>query len=198
MTNELPAWIALVVVTISAAGLFLSRDWRWGLAFMAIQYLGAATLTWVHWPIGMSAAFLVAGWMSTALIGMTLTSAPRLPDAMEWAWPQGRLFRAFMAGIVFVLAVTFSARIDSFVAGVGTPVIAGTILVAGLGLLQLGSTTQIPRVILGLLSLLAGFEIFYASVEGSILVAGLLSVVTLGLGLTGSYLLGAIIPEEAE
>jgi hypothetical protein len=198
MTNELPAWIALVIVTISAVGLFLSQDWRWGLAFMAIQYMGAATLTWVHWPVGMSAAFLVAGWMSTALIGMTLTSAPRLDEPAERVWPQGRLFRAFMAGIVFVLAATFSPRVDSLVAGVGIPVIAGTILVTGLGLLQLGSTIQIPRVILGLLSVLAGFEIFYASVESSILVAGLLAVVTLGLGLTGSYLLGTFLPEEAE
>ena len=45
------------------------------------------------------------------------------------------------------------------------------------------------RVILGLLTLLTGFEILYAAVENSILVTGLLAVTNLGLGIVGSYLL---------
>ena len=58
-----------------------------------------------------------------------------------------------------------------------------------MGLLQLGTTTQILRVILGLLTTLSGFEILYAAMEGSILVAALLVVINLGLGLVGAYLL---------
>jgi len=58
-----------------------------------------------------------------------------------------------------------------------------------LGLLHLGLTTDVLRVILALLTVLSGFEILYAAVEGSILVAGLLSIVNLGLGLVGAYLL---------
>jgi hypothetical protein len=53
------------------------------------------------------------------------------------------------------------------------------------------------RVILALLSVLGGFEILYAALEGSILVAALLAVVNLGLGLVGAFLLSAAVPEEA-
>jgi len=45
-----------------------------------------------------------------------------------------------------------------------------------MGLILLGSTSDIFRVILGLLSMLTGFETLYAAVEGSVLVAGLLAV----------------------
>ena len=57
-------------------------------------------------------------------------------------------------------------------------------------------SSQIARVIFGLLTVLAGFEVLYAAVEGSILVAALLAGVTLGLGLVGAYLLVASTPEE--
>jgi hypothetical protein len=81
-------------------------------------------------------------------------------------------------------------------AGIGAPVIAGTILLTGIGLLHLGTSSQIARVIFALLTVLGGFEILYAAVEGSILVAALLAVVNLGLGLVGAYLLNGAVTEE--
>ena len=68
-------------------------------------------------------------------------------------------------------------------------VTTGSLLLIGMGLLHLGVTDHILRVIIGLMTVLAGFEILYATVEGSILVAALLAVINLGLALAGSYLL---------
>ncbi len=59
----------------------------------------------------------------------------------------------------------------------------------GLGILQSGMTARPFRVSVGLLTVLAGFEILYAAVETSLLVAGLLAIINLGLALSGSYLL---------
>ena len=58
-----------------------------------------------------------------------------------------------------------------------------------MGLLQTGFRTDVFSTILGLLTLLSGFEIIYAEIERSTLVAGLLATVTLGLSLIGAYLL---------
>jgi hypothetical protein len=80
----------------------------------------------------------------------------------------------------------------------GIPVAIGGILLTTMGLLQLGMTTQILRVILGLLTTLSGFEILYAAMEGSSLVAALLVVVNLGLGLVGAYLLTVASEEQTE
>jgi hypothetical protein len=49
-------------------------------------------------------------------------------------------------------------------------------------------------VTIGLLTVLCGFEILYASIENSILVAALLSVINLGLALVGAYLINADQP----
>jgi hypothetical protein len=193
---DVVSWIAVVVVAVTSTGLLLSRDWRWDLGFLATQYVAAAALTAQHWPLGMAAAKLVTGWMATAAVGMTLNLLPQSEAADKQLWPQGRAFRLFLAGMILVVAVAVTPRVQSAMAGIGAPVIAGTILLTGIGLLQLGTSSQIPRTIFGLLTVIAGFEIFYAAVEGSILVAGLLAVVNLGLGLIGAYLLTASAAED--
>jgi len=194
--ETIASWLAVALVAVTATGLLLAHDWRWSLALLGAQYLGAAALAAQHWPLGMAAAKLVAGWMATAALGMTLTGFAQRPDPAEQSWPQGRTFRILMAGMVFVLAGVLTPRVEDVIGGVGAPVIAGTILLIGLGWLQLGSSWQIPRIITGLLTVLAGFEVFYTAVEGSILVAGLLALVTLGLGLVGAYLLTASTSED--
>jgi hypothetical protein len=196
MLEGILSWLGVGIVAVTATAILLSRDWRWNLGFMAAQYLGAAILASAHWPVGMASALMVTGWMSLATLGMTLTALPPHPDPTEASWPQGRLFRLFMTGIVFVLAVGLTPRIENFMAGIEAPVLAGSILLAGTGCLQLGTSSRIERIILGLLTFLTGFEVFYAAIEGSILVAAMLSVVLLGLGLIGAYLLNAPTPED--
>ena len=83
-------------------------------------------------------------------------------------------------------------------ADAGLAVSAGGLLLIGMGLLHLGVTDRILQVTIGLMTVLAGFEILYTAVESSTLVAALLAVVNLGLGLAGSYLLIAENASEAE
>jgi hypothetical protein len=103
--------------------------------------------------------------------------------------------------ISIVVLVTFGStpRIEAIIPGLGLPVIAGSLLLIGAGVVHLGVTSNLLRVTLGLLTILTGFEILYAAVESSILVAGLLSVTSLGLGIVGSYLLIAgSFPHDVE
>jgi hypothetical protein len=196
MLASILSWVAVVIVTVTSISLLISRDWRWDLGILAGQYVGAFILVAQHWPLGMAAAKLVTGWMATAALGMTLTALPLQPEIVERSWPQGRIFRLFIAGIIVVLTIAATSRLQNALGGVDAPVIAGAVLLIGIGLLQLAMSSQIARVIFGLLTVLAGFEVLYAAVEGSILVAALLVVVNLGLGLVGAYLIAASVPEE--
>ncbi len=197
MLGTVLPWIAVLVVAAASTGLLLSHDWRWDLALLAAQYLGIAALVAVHWPIGMAAAKLVAGWIATAAIGMTLTTGSQGLTASEPLWPRGSVFSLFMAFMVFVATAAATPRVGVAMPGVEAPVIAGALLLSGMGLLQLGTRGETAHVIIGLLTVLGGFEVFYAAVEGSILVAGLLVVVNLGLGLAGAYLLTAATAGES-
>ncbi len=196
MLGTILSWTAVVIVAVTSTGLFLNRDWRWDLGMLAIQYLGISILVAQHWPLGMAAVKLVTGWMATAALGMTLTALPPQTDTEERFWPQGLGFRLFMVGMIVILTITVTPRMANYLAGIGAPVIAGTILLTGIGLLHLGTSSQIARVIFALLTVLGGFEILYAAIEGSILVAALLAVVNLGLGLVGAYLLNGTMTEE--
>lgn len=184
------------IITVTSAGLLLYRDWRWDLGLLTAQYIGVAILVAQHWPVGMAAAKLVTGWMTTAALAITLTSLPAHEEAQESFWPQGRAFRLFMIGVVIVLAAAITPRLQVTLSGIGGPVVAGTVILTGIGMIHLSTSSQIPRVIVSLLTVLSGFEILYAALEGSVLVAALLAVVTLGLGLVGAYLLNASAPEE--
>jgi hypothetical protein len=74
----------------------------------------------------------------------------------------------------------------------------GGLALIGLGLLQLGFSGRTFQVALSLLIMLAGFEILYASLETSTLVAGLLAMVNLSLSLVASYMMPYAASEENE
>ncbi len=189
-------WLAGVLILMAGIGLFVSRDWRWNLGAMALQYLAAFWLVHASWPLAASAVKLITGWMACAALGMTLASA-RTEPGKEHGWRDGGFFRllaAVLAGLVaFILATRLSAWL-----GIAPPIAWGSLTLMAVGLLLIGITTQPLRVILGLLTLLAGFEITYAAIESSELVTAAQSVITLGLALTGAYLLVAAKEETPQ
>jgi hypothetical protein len=193
-------WLAAILLAVTSIGLLLSRDWRWSLGLLAGQYFAAFWLTLAHWPLTMSAAKLVTGWMAVAVLGMTHLDAKNNPVS-ESSWPEGALFRVFAAGLVLITVTSAAQPVNIWLPTASLPLVWGGLILIGMGLLHLGLTVHPLRITLGLLITLAGFEILYASLENSILVSGLLAVITLGLALTGSYLLSlhaSETPEAAE
>jgi len=192
------AWIAVIVIVITSSGLLLTRDWRWSIILLAIQFLSMFMLTLEHWPLGMASVKVVAGWMSAAILGMTRSGISNETADEEYNRPRGRLFRLFAVGIVVVIVAVVTPGVDTIMADAGFPVTSGSLLLIGMGLLHLGISSNILRVTIGLITVLSGFEILYAAVEGSVLVAALLAVINLGLALVGAYLLIAANPQETE
>lgn len=197
MNGPILPWAAVGLLLITSIGLLLSRDWRWNLGLLAGQYLAMFLILTLYWPFGLAAVKLVTGWMAAATLGVTRLSLPDEGDTSDSAWPQGRLFRLFAAFVVVVLAIAVAPTFERMIPGIGRPVVLGGVILFGMGLLHLGITTALLRAILGLLTLLAGFEILYSTVETSILVAGFLAIINLGLALVGSYLMTASPKEES-
>jgi len=187
------SWIPLVLLIISSLTLLISQSWRWSIIALAVLYLGMFWMITWQWSLGLAAVKLVTGWMAGAVLGVSQpgnaleeTSLPRLP---------GRGFKVVTASLVWALAFAVAPSIQNFFPG-GRNFVMGAIILIGMGLLQLGMSHRPLRVILGLFTVLSGFELLYASVENSVLVAGLISGVNLGLALAGAYLL--VNPEEEE
>ncbi|MBK9926556.1 MAG: hypothetical protein IPP66_14875 [Anaerolineales bacterium] len=192
------SWVVITLIVITSAGLLLARDWRWLIILLSVQYVGMFILVLQHWPLGMATVKIIAGWMSAAILGMTRSNLDE--DAVEKysVLPQGRFFRLVAAAVVGLIAATVAPRVDAMMADAGVAVAAGSLLLIGMGLLHLGVTDQILRVTIGLMTVLAGFEVIYAAVESSVLVAALLAIINLGLALVGSYLMIASNANELE
>ena len=180
-------WLMLVIAIFTAAGLFFSRDWRWSLGFLAVQYVCVFWMVQTHWPVSMAASKLVTGWMASAVLGIAQLSGSAVKQS-ESSRLQGRLFQFFAAGMVLVATFALSLRVVDWL-NVSLPVAWAGLLLIAFGLLHLGITSDPFRVVIGLLTLMAGFEILYAFVENSALVTASLAVVNLGLALAGAYFL---------
>jgi hypothetical protein len=200
MLADIISWVAVALTLITSTTILLSRDWRISLGALAVQYLSVFWLVTRHLPFAMGSVKLITGWMVVAILGITRLGLTNVDQhEQDTFYPRGAAFRVILIGIVAFVALGATPRIETAIPGLGLPVIAGGLLLIGAGVAHLGVTSDLLRVVLGLLTILSGFEILYAAVESAILVTGLLAAINLGLGVLGSYLLTAgSVPLETE
>lgn len=180
------AMIPVIILLVTTTLLVISRPWRYIILMLAVQYLAVAWLVSVAWPIGLAAVKLVVGWMSAAILGASQTDAQ--PAEKDGIFLSGYLFRLSAVGVVWLMVFSVAPSVSQWFAA-PMPLLWGSLLLIGAGLLQMGMSGEPFGVFVGLLTTLAGFEVLYASIESSVLVAGLQALVNLGLALTGSYLM---------
>ena len=183
---------AVLLLMATSLVLLISQNWRWTLAAFGLQYLGIFWLVAGVWPISLAAVKLIVGIMAGAVLATSQlgnAAAEKGSTALS-----GRIFRLLTAGLIWIVVFSVSPQVTSWI-GIRQELVTGGLLLASMGLLQMGMTGQLLRVGIGLLSFLAGFEVIYAALEVSVMLAGLLAAITLALALVGAYLLAA--PEMA-
>ena len=193
MFSSLFAYLGLGMIMVSSMLLLIGQNHRFSMVLLAVQYLALFFLIVQVWPLGLAAVKMISGWMGVAILAATL-----LPRAASYDLETGissRLFRVLLGVLVWVLFFTIA---PFFARWLPIPYVflwSGGILL-GVGLLQLGIFHSPLQVIIGLLTVLSGFEILYAAVENSTLVTVLLAVITLGLAIGGAYILNPIKTED--
>lgn len=193
MILERLSYLAVILLAITTLFLLFSQNWRWSIIALAVQYLAVFALIVPIWPLSLAAVKLVAGWMAGAVLGFSQPHPEMVEDPQSGG--AGFVFRFFVAVLIWLLVFTLTPVVVEMVP-LPSPLVSGAILLIGMGLVHLGMTTRPLRVLIGLLTTLAGFELLYAAVENSVMVAGLLALVTLGLALVGAYLLDTMSPES--
>jgi len=187
------AIVPVLLMMVSSLLVLISQNWRRVILAMAIQYVGVFWLIALSWPVELAVIKLVVGWVAGAMLG---ASPPADFLDEQFSSLSGWIFRILAAVLVWILVYTASPLLANWIPTKPTILWGGLILIA-MGLLQLGMTTHPLRVVLGLLTLLSGFEILYAAVEVSVLVTGLLALINLGMALVGSYLVNVESMEQS-
>jgi hypothetical protein len=188
--QEFASIASVILLGLTSLMLLMHLNWRWTLIALGVQYLAAAWLVTLSWPLGLAAIKLVVGWMAGAVLATSQAGAQ--PSLEHFS---GRLFRVIAALLILVVILILAPGIQSWLR-VSSPVVLGGLVLCGLGLLQTSMSREPLRMVVGLLSFLAGFEVIYAALEMSVLVAGLLTAINLGLALAGAYL--STVAEDQE
>lgn len=191
MNSEPLIFGAMVLVSLTSLYILISRDWRFSIGALAIQYVGVFLLVGTAWPIELAVTKMVAGWMAGAILGIAVASSSETRVDIEQPLKFGTSFRLLSAAIFALTVTSVVLHSGELFSSISIGIQWGSFFLIGIGLLQLSLTSHPLRVVIGLLTVLSGFEIIYATMESSVLVTGLLAGVNLGLALVGAYLLVA-------
>jgi hypothetical protein len=186
MKFGLLAYIGLFLLMATSLEQLITENKRASMIALGIQYLAMFLIVIQAWSLSLSAIKLIAGWMATAVLSATQFSAdvPEDPPSQN----QGRVFRILTGVLIWILVFTITPSISNWLPLPSVILWSGFILI-GVGFLQMGMSLKAPRIIIGLLTTLSGFEVLYSAVENSVLVAGFLALITLGVSLIGGYLI---------
>ncbi|MDH3942525.1 MAG: hypothetical protein OEV06_00295 [Anaerolineae bacterium] len=188
MQFEIFAPYAFILLIITSTLLLLSDEIRLNIAAIGFQYLGVFAIVVVVWPVNLAAVKLVAGWLSVSILGISRLDAARRQQKRTFMVMDWKL-RLFSTALIALVAASMTPGVQALIPNADMLFVAPALFLLGMGLLH-NAVTQYPlQALLGILTVLSGFEIIYSMVEVSALVAGLLAVVNLGIAFIGAYLL---------
>ncbi len=189
--------IVLIGMMVTAAwGSLVAAQWRVLVAWLAVAQLGVFGLLWGPWSITQAAAWLVAGWLAAAILGLSQRTAPARPEPFA---PGDTLLRVALGVLGVLVALSLAPGALDWFPGADIPRAFGGLTMLVLGLLQVGLSYHPLRVIGGLLVVLGGFGVLYALLEQSLLMTALLAGLEITLALGCGYMMlmwSAAVEEE--
>jgi hypothetical protein len=192
------AGLAVVLLVVAGSLLVIGSDWRLGLIALAVEYGAAVVMIAPLVLLEVVAVKLLVGLMVVAILTITGWQLdfgrPHSNDGAAWRRrihvPTGFAFRAMATLMVVVVATYIAGQPGLALPGLDQfpSINAGAFILMVLGLLNLGLTEEPIKAGMGLLTLLIGFELFYAALEPALAIVALLAGVQLGIAIAVSYL----------
>ena len=170
------------------------------LAGLCVVYALAAWLVTTSLLPSSGGAKFVAGVVACGIIYLGLSgSGWDVELDHDHPIPTGKPFRIGASLLVLLSAMGLTGNVSNLIPELLSNVAQGAMMLLVTGILILGLFDSAFRVGIGLLMLLAGFDILYSAVEPSLAIVALLALVHIGIALVVSYLLllnPSTIPHE--
>jgi len=180
------AVFALGIILLSSLIVVLLDNLNYRLIGLLLIYLAESILIALVWPLGLASIKFVIGTICVIILFNSNISNVSTNDKKTNISYQ--MLKAVISILVWLLVFYFSSNLIQ-VFPTNQYLIRGSFILIGLGIIQFGIVSDKISVIIGLLMFFAGFEILYSTFETSVLLAGLLAIVNLGVAFVGSYFL---------
>jgi hypothetical protein len=195
MDSVLPI-LGLTLTLAGTLALFVLRQWRWVLAALAAQSLGASLLALTIVALPIALVEIATGWLVAGILALTLRREG-MGTIESSVIPPGIVFRGLLALMVSIAAVALLPDVGGVLNNPPTLVSLGAINLIAFGLLGMGLNDQPLRAGVALVTTLQGFALAYLWSERSLLVIALLAAVHLTVALSVIYL-HAVTRKSAE
>ena len=182
--------ISVIIVMLAAFPQLINIDHKLRIWLLFGQYLGVFLLIQGIWPLKLTAAFLLSGWMGTAVMGMALMGTSAIPEGAHSIADeeQSNPLIALLVGLIVILLSSSTAfTLSEWIPSLPIQQIGSALLLIGFGIVQITIYQQIFATSTALLTILAGFEILLSGLTSSIFVVGMLGGITLLIALSGVY-----------
>jgi hypothetical protein len=186
----------LIFSAFAAVGLMLvASDWRMRIAGLASLYLVGFIVIIQIWPVALASVKLISGWMGIALLSTSMLNSMNQTNSHRLT--SETVFRFLMAVLIWIVIVAIAPSINEWLPIPYTNLYIGLSLM-GSGLIFMSLTDDFFEIVLGLLTILAGFDIIYSSLEGSALVTGIYAFIVILICLLSGYFSSAVSDREEE
>jgi len=186
----------LIFSALAAVGLMLTvSDWRMRIAGLASLYFVGFIVILQIWPVALASVKLISGLMGIALLSTSMINS--MDQANDLRFPSEMIFRFLMAALIWIVVAAIAPSVNEWIPIPYTNLYIGVSLM-GSGLLFMSLTEDFFEIILGLLTILTGFDIIYSSLEGSALVTGIYAFIIILICLLGGYFSLLVLDKEEE
>lgn len=199
IAQEMLVAAAAGLVGVTATALLVLWTWRWRLIVLAAQYVGVFFLVQASWPTPLALTKLIAGWIAVIVLWLASSALPAAGSKKPRRFSQptwltadvfpGAVLRFLASLMVIAAVISILPQATTWLGSQDDLTVFGGLVLVGLGVLHLGMSARPFGICLALLTFSSGFEVLYAVVETSALVAGLQAAINLGLSLAISYML---------
>jgi hypothetical protein len=191
--------LAVLIISIASLVTLLVSDWRVTISSLAVQFAGVFLLIALEWPFALAITPLIAGWLSGAILGMAAVSIPRKTLAAGKTPANQKLnplYNFLVAVLIYLLVFSLAPQIQKWLPFLSIEQSLAALTLIGLGMLRLALDASPLSTAAALLSVVAGFEIIYATLTTAQFAVGALAVIILFIAMAGAYLLLSPSMEE--
>ncbi len=176
--------IPLILLISGGAVILTFEDLRLDLAGLGAVYLASFLLIVQSASPSLAITKLVTGLMAAGVVYVSRSDIPPEQGKTSLA---SRIFKVTALVLIWLVTFIISDNLKS-VFPLNYETIAGALICISGGLIVLGTSRNAIRVTLGILVIYSGFDILYTPLENSILINGLLSLITMLIALVGVYI----------